>query len=75
MMRIGRGTRFERVPEIPDPYWALITNGWSHNPEERCDFKEIVDQLLAHVGEFMLEECNDGVVRSYIQQMIPLRPK
>jgi hypothetical protein len=75
MMRIGRGTRFQRVPGIPNPYWDLITNGWSHNPATRCDFKEIVDELLAHVGEFLIEGCEEDVVRRYIQDMTPRRPK
>jgi hypothetical protein len=75
MMRVGQGVRFERVPEIPDSYWELITNGWSHNPSLRSDFKSIVNVLLAHVGEFIIDGCQESVVRSYIQEMTPLRPK
>jgi hypothetical protein len=75
MMRIGRGTRFQRMPGIPNPYWELITNGWAQNPSTRRGFREIVNQLLVNVGEFIIKDCREVIVRRYVQEMTPLRPK
>jgi serine/threonine protein kinase len=73
--RIHQGVRFQRVAGIPDSYWELITNGWSHNPTLRWNFKSIVNVLLSHVSEFMVKGCREDIVKSYIQEMTRLRPK
>lgn len=42
---ITRGKRFERPKKITDEYWNLICKCWNKDPDERPDFKEILDTL------------------------------
>jgi serine/threonine protein kinase len=44
-MKVARGLRFERRPEIPESFWCLITVCWHQDPTVRPTFAEIVEQL------------------------------
>jgi serine/threonine-protein kinase len=48
MSQVGKGTRFEKLPHIPDYYWDLITRCWSHAPSKRPTFDDIVADFRAN---------------------------
>jgi hypothetical protein len=39
-MRLLKGVRLERVPEIPDAHWELITQWWNKDTQARPSFLE-----------------------------------
>ena len=57
MVKIKKGKRPYRRPEIPDVYWELITRCWDENPEKRPSFVEITNMLRSDkyaINEFGL---------------------
>jgi serine/threonine protein kinase len=69
MKRIDKGARFERVPEIPDSYWVLITSMWPYNPSARGTFSDIVDVLVSRPADFMIAGSDHAAVMSCIADM------
>jgi serine/threonine protein kinase len=51
LMRVAKGARFIRTPEIPEFYWNLITHCWAQDPAARPTFSDIVRLLKEHKGE------------------------
>lgn len=45
LKNIEKGKRPIRPNDIPDHYWKLINDCWSHNPDDRPTFDEILDIL------------------------------
>jgi serine/threonine protein kinase len=45
MRRVVQGERCQRLPEIPDTFWDLITACWDQDLHQRPTFSEIVDAL------------------------------
>jgi serine/threonine protein kinase len=46
MIAIAAGERFNRMPEIPEAFWKLITSCWKQEPEKRPSFHEITEMML-----------------------------
>ena len=63
---ITKGERFPKPENITDGYWSLICQCWSHDPDERPDFKEILTTLDSF--ELFPEQSRDLLhYRKYIQ--------
>jgi serine/threonine protein kinase len=44
-VRIMKGERYKQLPEIPDPFWEIITACWEPCPPSRSSFSDIVNLL------------------------------
>jgi serine/threonine protein kinase len=70
MVRILRGVRFKRVPEIPAAFWELIQRCWAQLPDNRPSFKNIVE-LLQTNNELILTETDMDEYQRYRRRMAP----
>ena len=43
---VTQGKRLQRSPEIPDPWWDLITECWAQDAKVRPSFLDIVRKYL-----------------------------
>jgi serine/threonine protein kinase len=69
LKRTRQGTRFQRVPEINDAYWALITASWDHRPDKRPSFTEILNEMINNVPKFLMSGVDATDVQRYINKM------
>lgn len=70
MMRVGRGARLRRCPEIPDAIWNLITECWVTDPRSRPTFVKIVKYLRDNVEDWALEGTNIAELVEYQQRVL-----
>jgi serine/threonine protein kinase len=64
LLRVAKGARLRRQPEIPDAFWDLITRCWRQAPGERPGFAAIVDEMM-NSDEFMVPGTDDKEYRKY----------
>jgi serine/threonine protein kinase len=64
MARIGKGTRWAKKPEIPDYYWAVIVKCWDIGPENRPQFKDIVEEFVT-THDYLLPGADREKVLAY----------
>ena len=69
MMRVMRGQRLKRVPEIPDHWWDLITRCWAQIPDERPTFREIVVEMSDESKHFYAEGTDMEKYREYKEKI------
>jgi serine/threonine protein kinase len=70
MLRVGRGARLTRVPEISDFYWDLIQNCWDQNPERRKSFAEILEHLRSHRSEYAFPGTDVEALERYENEVL-----
>jgi serine/threonine protein kinase len=63
-MRILRGVRFLRKPEIPGYHWGVITRCWVQDPKSRPTFKILLDEFRKS-HEYILPEADRSAVLRY----------
>ena len=68
MMRVGRGERLRRMPEIPDKWWDLIQSCWDQDATSRPTFSAIVD-LLAKSEDLVIEGTDMAKYREYQRRL------
>jgi serine/threonine protein kinase len=63
-LQAARGARFERLPNIPDYYWDVITRCWSAEPGSRPSFQDLVDEFRSR-HEYVLAGADLGEITRY----------
>jgi serine/threonine protein kinase len=58
------GERFERVSDIPDYHWSLISRCWTADPALRPLFCEILEEFI-RTGEYVLPGADIDAVRAH----------
>jgi serine/threonine protein kinase len=64
MMRVGQGTRFERLTCFTEYYWGLITRCWQHAPTNRPTFAGLVAEF-GQTHEYVLPGADMNEVKEY----------
>lgn len=67
---VKSGTRFARVPGIPDGLWNLITACWAQKSEDRPSFVEIVNWFRSHNEEWVLPGTDPLVLSEYQERIV-----
>lgn len=67
---VKNGTRFARVPGIPDGLWNLITTCWAQNYEDRPSFVEIVNWLRSHNEEWVFPGTDPLLLSEYQERIV-----
>jgi serine/threonine protein kinase len=63
MERTVHGMRFERLPNIPRYYWAVIERCWSHTPADRPTFEGLVEEFRSRHLYALAGADTDELVR------------
>jgi serine/threonine protein kinase len=69
MRQITSGIRYERLNNMSEGYWDLITQCWSQVPSERPTFDRIVEVMFANISNFLFRESDAAVVQRYVQEL------
>jgi serine/threonine protein kinase len=69
LLRIARGARFKRVPEIPGALWGLMEDCWQAAPQKRPSFEAIVD-LLKTNDDYVIPGTDLGKYREYQERIL-----
>jgi serine/threonine protein kinase len=63
-MRLVKGARFVRRPEIPEYHWGVIVRCWHHDPKARPTFQELLNEFHES-HEYILPGSDVRAVREY----------
>lgn len=67
MQHVAAGKRLKKVPEIPDAWWNLIERCWDSAPDQRPEFKQIVNELLQN--DMVIDGTNMVEYKEYQARM------
>ena len=69
LMRLLRGDRPKRVPEMSDIWWELITKCWKQDPNDRPTFDDIVGKMLAN-DELVIRGTDLSEYKKYQRRLV-----
>jgi serine/threonine protein kinase len=72
LMFVSQGTRYVRLPNIPDYYWRLINACWKPGWESRPHFKDIVREMRQS-HEYVFPGTNMPELLEYEDRMLDFR--
>ena len=63
------GYRLEKLPDIPNIYWDLITECCSEQPKDRPSFGQIVQRFKDNLDAYCLAGSDKEAVREYFARI------
>jgi hypothetical protein len=68
LMRVMRGARFIKKAEITEVHWAVIEACWKHDPKQRPQFQELLNEFhRSH--KYILPDADQSAVLEYEERV------